>query len=95
MIERHVTFEVIADKAPRFVAFFTDHYRPAMMKSPGFVSVELIVEIDQPARYQMVIRFESLEQSEAWRSSEAHKALSPTLKTFYTSSAVLVYQFVA
>jgi antibiotic biosynthesis monooxygenase (ABM) superfamily enzyme len=95
MIERHVTFEVLPEKVEQFVAFFADHYRPAMMKSPGFLSVELIVEIDQPACYQMVIRFDSLEQSEAWRSSEAHKALSPILKTFYTSSAVLVYQFVA
>ena len=30
-----------------------------MKKRPGFVSVELIEEIEQPSRYQMVIRLET------------------------------------
>lgn len=95
MIERHVTFDVIPEKAEEFEAFFAEQYRPAMMKSEGFVSVELIQELERPTSYQMLIRFMNLEQAAVWRSSETHKGLSPTLKSYYTSSDVTVYKFVS
>lgn len=95
MIERHVNFNVIAEKSQQFEDFFREHYRPAMMKSEGFVGVELIQEMEEPTCYQMLIRFENLDQAAAWRNSEAHKALSPVLKSFYTSSDVTVYKFIS
>lgn len=95
MIVRHVTFEVYPDKTASFEEFFKAEYRPAMSKSPGFVRVELLVEKDNPARYQMVIRFESQTEADAWRASEAHKALSPHLKSLYSASQVTVYKLVA
>jgi heme-degrading monooxygenase HmoA len=95
MIERHVNFEVIPEKSGQFEDFFKEQYRPAMGKSDGFVSVELVQEMEKPARYQMLIRFESLEQAAAWRNSEAHKALSPVLKGFYTASDVTVYKLIS
>jgi len=95
MIERHVNFEVIPDKAKQFEEFFTEQYRPAMMKSPGFVSVELLEEFEKPALYHMLIRFDDLDTAAGWRNSDAHKALSPVMKGFYTSSDVNVYKFIA
>lgn len=95
MIERHVNFEVIEEKSQQFEEFFKEQYRPAMMKSEGFVGVELIQEMEKPSRYQMLIRFENLDQAAAWRNSEAHKVLSPVLKGFYTSSDVTVYKFIS
>jgi heme-degrading monooxygenase HmoA len=95
MIERHVNFEVIEEKSHQFEDFFNEQYRPAMMRSDGFVGVELIQELEKPTRYQMLIRFQSLDHAAAWRNSEAHKALSPTLKSFYTSSDVTVYKFIS
>lgn len=95
MIERHVNFSVIPNKSQEFETFFKENYRPAMMKSEGFVSVELIQEVEKPGIYQMMIRFLSLELAADWRNSEAHKNLSPVLKTFYTSSDVTVYKCIA
>jgi heme-degrading monooxygenase HmoA len=66
-----------------------------MKESAGFVSVELIQEMEQPSRYQMLIRFGNLEQAADWRNSEAHKALSSIFKSFYTSSDVTVYNFIS
>jgi antibiotic biosynthesis monooxygenase (ABM) superfamily enzyme len=51
--------------------------------------------MEQPATYQMMIRFENLEQAAAWRNSETHKTLAAILKGFYTSSEVTVYKFVS
>lgn len=95
MIERHVNFSVIADKSQEFETFFKEKYRPAMKQSEGFVSVELLHEMEKPEIYQMVIRFRTLENAAAWRNSEAHKNLSPIIKTYYTSSEVTVYMVIA
>ena len=45
MIERHITFNVHADRTDAFERFFTDQYGPTMAKAPGFVRVELLREI--------------------------------------------------
>jgi heme-degrading monooxygenase HmoA len=95
MIERHVTFEVLPDQTARFESFFKEEYRPAMSKSPGFIAVGLLAQKDNPARYQMIIRFESQTDADAWRASEAHKTLSPRLKSLYSASQVTVYEPVA
>lgn len=95
MIERHVSCEVVSGKKQQFENFYREHYRPAMMKSAGFVSLDLIVEVENLDRYQMVIRFTAAEKSETWRASEAHKALSPILKSLVSAITVVVYEVVA
>ncbi len=95
MIERHVTFEVIPGKEAAFEELFKTKYRVAMSKQPGFVSVGLLREKEAPTRYQMVIRFQSLETAAAWRDSAEHKELSPQIKALYTGSTVVVYDVVA
>lgn len=95
MIERHVTFDVLPDKTGEFEQVFTDEYRPAMRRMPGFIKVELLREQENPAKYHMVIRFASLEEAAAWRNSSAHQALSPKLKALYSSSQLQVYEVMA
>ena len=95
MIERHVTFDVLPDKAEEFERLFVDEYRLAMARMPGFIKVELLREQENLAKYQMVIRFTSLEEAAAWRNSSAHQALSPKLKALYSASQLQVYEVLA
>jgi antibiotic biosynthesis monooxygenase (ABM) superfamily enzyme len=95
VIERHVTFHVLPDKCGEFEAFFSEEYRPAMSAMPGFVRVELLRQPDEPAQYQMVIRFESLETAAGWRASAAHQSLAPRIKALYGDSQLQVYEVVA
>jgi len=94
MIERHVTFEVVPGKESAFEELFKTKYSKAMARQPGFVSVGLLREKEVPTRYQMLIRFESLETAAAWRDSADHKELSPQIKALYTGSSVVVYDVV-
>ncbi len=95
MIERHVTFKVYPDKTDEFVKLFVEEYRPAMSKMPGFVRVELLVEKENSNHFQMLICFEDLESSTAWRNSPEHQSLSPKIKSFYRESNLQVYEVVA
>lgn len=95
MIERHVTFNVIPGKEKEFERLFVEEYRPAMSTMPGFVKVELLRQQEDPTKYIMTIRFESLETAAAWRASEAHAALSPKIKALYEGSSVLVCDVIA
>jgi antibiotic biosynthesis monooxygenase (ABM) superfamily enzyme len=95
MIERQVHFDVDPEKTAEFEEFFKTEYRPAMSKSPGFVQVDLLVDPKEPTHYQMVIRFQTQENSDAWRASSTHQALSPRLKSMYSGSQVMVYEVAA
>jgi len=95
LIERHVTFEVVPGRESAFEDLFRTRYSKAMGRQPGFVSVGLLRESEQPSRYQMVIRFESLETAAAWRDSPEHRELSPVLKALYSGSSVVVYEVIA
>jgi len=95
MIERHVTFDVQPGKAGEFERLFSDEYRPAMASMPGFIKVELLREQENPAKYQMVIRFTTLEEAAVWRNSSAHQSLSPKLKALYSASHLQVYEVLA
>jgi antibiotic biosynthesis monooxygenase (ABM) superfamily enzyme len=95
MIERHVTFDVLPEKNREFEQLFVEEYRPAMASMPGYVRVELLRDQDDVHRYQMLIRFDSLDSAAAWRNSEAHQALSPKLKSLYSASQLQVYDFIA
>ncbi len=94
MIERHVTFNVLPDKTQEFVDLFRDEYRPAMASIPGYVNVDLLREQEGPTKYQMVIRFESLETAASWRTSDAHQALKPKIKPLYEGSTLQVYDVI-
>ncbi len=95
MIERHVTFEVIPGKEAAFEELFRTKYRQAMGRQPGFVAVSLLKEKEAPARYQMTIRFTTLETAAAWRDSADHKELNPQMKANYTASSVVVFDVIA
>ena len=94
MIERHVTFNVIAGKEKDFESLFKEAYSVAMSKQPGFASVTLLKEHEKEATYQMVIRFKSFETAAAWRDSADHKALSPKVKALHSGSSVQVYDVI-
>ena len=95
MIERHVTFNVFPGKEKDFERLFVEEYRLAMSKMPGFVKVELLRQQEDPTKYIMTIRFESLETAAAWRSSEAHEALKPKIKALHESTSLLVCDVIA
>ena len=95
MIERHVTFSVLPDKASDFERLFVAEYRPAMAAMPGFIRVDLLRLPDDPTQYQMLIRFESAETAAAWRSSPAHQSLQPKIKALYGESHLQVYDVIA
>ena len=77
MIERHLTFDVLADQTDAFERFFAESYAPTMAKAPGFVRVELLREIDSATRYVMALRWEDGDSALAWRTADAHTALQP------------------
>jgi heme-degrading monooxygenase HmoA len=95
MIERHVTFTVLADKTSDFEKLFVAEYRPAMAAMPGFLRVDLLRLSDQATQYQMLIRFESAEAAAAWRGSAAHQSLQPKIKALYGESHLQVYDVIA
>ena len=95
MIERHITFKVLPDRSGDFERFFAERYRPAMSESPGFVRVELLREAEQPAHYQMVLRFRDAESSRGWRESALHQGLQPALNALISSSEVQGYDVIA
>ena len=94
MIERHITFNVHADKTGEFERFFADKYRPAMAESPGFVKAELLREGERPTRYQMVLRFEDADGAAGWRNSEVHRALQPALLALYADNEIVAYEVI-
>jgi len=95
MIERHISFTVPAANANAFERFFTERYRPAMAEAAGYVRVELLREIDDPARYQMALRFSDPESAVGWRTSDVHQALQPDLTALHEGSTVVGYDVIA
>jgi antibiotic biosynthesis monooxygenase (ABM) superfamily enzyme len=95
MIERHITFNVHADRTADFERFFVERYRPAMAASPGFVRVDLLREADDPTRYQMTLRFEDAETAAGWRTSPVHQALQPELAALFSTNEIVGYEVVA
>jgi antibiotic biosynthesis monooxygenase (ABM) superfamily enzyme len=95
VIERHITFDVHPETTGAFERFFTDEYRPAMAKSPGFVKAELLREADSSSRYQMVLRFTDGDAAAAWRTSEVHQALQPSLNALHGGMEVQGYETIA
>jgi antibiotic biosynthesis monooxygenase (ABM) superfamily enzyme len=95
VIERHITFNVHPDKTGEFVPFFTDQYGPTMAKSPGFVKVELLREVESPTRYQMVFRFEDADSAAGWRTSDVHQALQPALIALFDGNEIQGYEVTA
>ncbi len=94
MIERHITFHVIDGRAADFEAFFATRYRPAMSKSPGYVDAWLLRELEQPARNQMVLRFDNVDAATGWRTSAEHEALQPDLTALHSGMDIVAYEVV-
>ena len=95
MIERHITFTVHPDQAAAFERFFTDEYRPPVLRMPGSIECSLLREAEHPERYQMVFRWEEAEQAVAWRVSEVHQALQPALNALHSGMDIVAYTRVA
>jgi heme-degrading monooxygenase HmoA len=95
MIERHITFTVHTERTAEFERFFTEKYGRAMARAPGFVRVDLLRELEAPARYQMVLRWENPEAAAGWRTSPAHEVLQPELGSLVSSSEIAAYQVIA
>jgi antibiotic biosynthesis monooxygenase (ABM) superfamily enzyme len=92
MIERHITFTVLPEKATAFEQFIANEYAPTMAKAPGFVKIDLLREADSTTRYQMVFRFVDAASAAAWRTSEVHIALQPALKELNTDMQIQGYE---
>ena len=94
MIERHITFTVLPEKAAAFEQFIASEYGPTMAKAPGFVKIDLLREADSTTRYQMVFRFVDAESAAGWRTSEVHVALQPALKALNTDMQIQGYEVI-
>lgn len=95
MIERHVLFDVLPERAAEFEVFFIQEYRPAMSATPGFIQAHLLRVQDEQAHYMMVLRFDSSASASLWRASQAHQALKPKLSSFHRGSTVTVFDVIA
>jgi antibiotic biosynthesis monooxygenase (ABM) superfamily enzyme len=95
MIERHITFNVHADRTADFERFITQSYGLAMAKSPGFVRLELLREAADPTRYQLTFRFQDGEAAAGWRTSPEHQALQPALTALFSTNEIVGYEVVA
>jgi len=95
MIERHITFNVHADRTADFERFFVETYAVAMSQAPGFVRVELLREAGSQVRYQMSFRFESVEASAGWRTAPVHQALQPELTALFSTNEIVGYDVIA
>ena len=92
MIERHITFAVHADRTADFERFFAESYRPPVLEMPGLIECSLLREIEQPARYQMIFRWEQPDQAVAWRVSEIHQGLQPALNELHAGMEIVAYE---
>jgi heme-degrading monooxygenase HmoA len=95
MIERHITFNVLADKTAEFERFIVAEYRPPAMKMPGIVECSLLREADNAERYQLVFRWEKAEDAVGWRVSEVHQGLQPALNALHSGMDIVAYTKVA
>ena len=95
MIERHITFNVHADRTTDFERFITQEYGPTMAKSPGFVRIDLLREAESETRYQLTFRFVDGDSAAGWRTSEVHQALQPALKALFSDNEIQGYVVIA
>jgi len=94
MIERHVTFHVLPNRADEFTRFFEEEYRPALAETEGFLKAELLQDMERDRDYMMVLRFESIDAAASWRASSSHEELKPHLKSLYDGSGLKVLEVV-
>jgi len=91
MIERHISFAVLPDKAAEFERFVAEQYRPPVLEMPGLIECSLLREAEHADRYQMVFRWETADNAVAWRVSEVHQALQPALNALHAGMEVVAY----
>jgi heme-degrading monooxygenase HmoA len=95
VIERHITFSVHPDRTADFERYFSEAYRPPVLEMPGLIECSLLRESENPARYQMVFRWETPDNAVAWRVSETHVALQPALNELHGGMEIVAYTKVA
>lgn len=95
MIERQIAFTVEEDRAAAFERFIGERYASAVAETPGFVRWTLGREAEEPGRYQLVLRFETVEASAAWRTSPDHQALAPDLRALASIERILQFDVIA
>jgi heme-degrading monooxygenase HmoA len=95
MIERHVTFDVLPDRADDFERFFREQYLPAVREMPGLIECLLLREAENPLRYQMVFRWQKADDATAWRTSATHQGLQPALGALNSGMTIIAYSQVA
>ena len=95
MIERHVSYEVPAEKAAEFERFFAEQYRPPVLDMAGLIECILLRQSDDATRYQMVFRWETADNAAAWRTSEVHQALQPALSALVSGLQIVAFNKVA
>lgn len=94
MIERHISFNVVAGSETEFERFFAERYRPPITERPGFVRAELLREAESGTRYQMVLRWTDADAATGWRTSPEHQALQPTLSALVATTGIQVYEVI-
>jgi heme-degrading monooxygenase HmoA len=95
MIERHISFAVLPDKTADFERFFVEQYRPPVLQMPGLIECSLLLEAEHPDRYQMVFRWETADNAVAWRTSEVHQGLQPTLNALHSGMDIVAFSKIA
>jgi heme-degrading monooxygenase HmoA len=95
MIERHVSFNVRADRTADFERFFAERYRPPCMAMPGLIECMLLRESAESSHYQMVFRWETAEDAARWRTSDVHQSLQPALEALHDGMSIVAYEQVA
>jgi heme-degrading monooxygenase HmoA len=95
MIERHVSYQVPADKTAEFERFFVEAYRPPVVEMPGLIECILLRESDEPTRYQMVFRWQTADNATAWRNSLVHQGLQPALALLNEGMDIVAYTQIA
>lgn len=95
MIERHIAFAVDPERSAEFERFCVEDYRPPVTRAPGFVAWSLLRVADEPGHYQMVFRWDTPDAAVAWRTSDVHQGLQPTLSALVSSMDIVVYAVVA
>lgn len=94
MIERHIAFAVEPARSDDFERFFSQRYRPAASKSPGYVRVELLRSQDEPSRYEMTFQWDGPDAAAGWRTSPEHTDLQPELKSLSAMGDIRIFSVV-
>ena len=91
-IQLHADLAVDPAKEQEMLQFFSQKFRPAAARQPGFIDVRMLKlkstmrGVAPPgANYQLVLTFASEPLRQNWISTETHKQLWPTIEDSLTN----------